>query len=73
MPINETNEKFHYEYNEKLNTTIHLTFDVKGCQEAGFEVHNATDSYLVYPQDGTCIVKVRLGVEEAHKNYLKQQ
>ena len=69
--INATNEPFHYEYNEKLNQTIHLTFDVKGCQESAFEVHDANESYLVYPLDGTSIVKIRFAVEEAHKLHIQ--
>lgn len=69
--INENNEPFHFEYNEKLNSTIHLTFDVKGCQESAFEVHDANETYLVYPLDSTPIVKIRFAVEEAHINYSK--
>lgn len=66
--INETNEDFTFDYNEKANNTIHLTYDVKGCQDSGFEVHNATDSYMVYPLDNTSIIKVRFAIEESHKN-----
>lgn len=69
--VNETQEDFEFEYNEKMNSTIHLTFDVKGCKESAFEVHNATDSYLVYPLDKTSIVKVRFAIEEAHKKAYK--
>ena len=65
--INETNEDFTFEYNEKANNTIHLTYDVKGCKDSGFEVHNSTDSYMVYPTDNTSIIKVRFAIEEAHK------
>lgn len=64
------NEDFSFEYNEKLNSTVHLTYDVRGCQEPGFEVHNATDSYLIYPLDKTSIIKIRFAVEEAHKKYI---
>ena len=64
------NEEFHFEYNEKLNSTIHLTFDVKGCQESAFEVHNADETYLIYPLDSTPIVKVRFAVEESHYNHI---
>lgn len=71
--VNEDGSDFHYEYNEKLNSTIHLTYDVKGCQDSGFEVHNATDSYMVYPLDGTSIIKVRFAVEEAHKHHFAKQ
>ena len=67
--ITESNEPFHFEYNEKLNSTIHLTFDVKGCQESAFEVHDANETYLVYPLDSTPIVKIRFAVEESHLNY----
>lgn len=68
--INQTNEKFYFEYNEKANTTIHLTFDVKGCQESAFEVHNADETYLVYPLDSTPIVKIRFAVEESYYNHI---
>lgn len=71
--VNEDGSDFHYEYNEKLNSTIHLTYDVKGCQDSGFEVHNATDSYMVYPLDGTSIIKVRFAIEEAHKHHFAKQ
>lgn len=65
------NEPFSFEYNEKANSTIHLTFDVKGCKESAFEVHDANESYLVYPLDETPIVKIRFAVEEAHEFYIK--
>ena len=68
--VNETKETFHFEYNNKLNSNLHLTFDVKGCQESAFEVHNGTDSYLIYPLDQTATVKIRFAVEEAHQKYL---
>ena len=71
--VNEDGSDFRYEYNQKLNTTIHLTYDVKGCQDSGFEVHNATDSYMVYPTDGTSIIKVRFAIEEAHKYHFNKQ
>ncbi len=64
------NEDFHFEYNKKLNSTVHLTFDVKGCQESAFEVHNEQESFLIYPQDETPIVKIRYAVEESHEKYL---
>lgn len=65
-------ENFHFVYNEKLNSTIHLTFDVKGCQESAFEVHDEHESYLIYPIDQTPIVKVRFAVEESHEKYLQK-
>lgn len=70
--VNEDGSDFYYEYTEKLNSTIHLTYDVKGCQDSGFEVHNANDSYMVYPTDGTSIIKVRFAVEEAHKHHFNK-
>ncbi len=63
-------EDFHFEYNEKLNSTVHLTYDVKGCQESAFEVHNEQESFLIYPMDGTSIIKIRYAVEESHIKYL---
>lgn len=69
---NKDNEPFYFEYNEKSNSTLHLTFDVKGCQESAFEVHDADESYLIYPLDETPIVKIRFAVEESHENYLKK-
>lgn len=65
------NKPFDFEYNEKLNSLIHVTFSVKGNRkDAAFEVHNATDSYLIYPLDNTCVIKVRFGIEIAHEKYL---
>ena len=69
--INKTREPFHFDYNSKLNSLIHLTYDVKGCQEPGVEVHTDTDSYLFYPTDGTSIIKIRFGVEIAHQKYVE--
>ena len=69
--ITKDNESFYFDYNEKLNSTIHLTFDVKGCQESAFEVHDAEESYLVYPLDSTPIVKIRYAVEESHRKYIE--
>lgn len=66
----KNNEQFYFEYNEKANSTIHLTFDVKGCKESAFEVHDANESYLVYPLDNTPVVKIRFAVEQAHEKYL---
>lgn len=64
---------FTFEYNEKLNSLIHLTFSVKGCRgEAAFEVHDEKESYLIYPLDGTCVTKIRFAVEEAHEKYLNE-
>lgn len=67
---NKTQEKGHYEYNCKANSTIHLTFDVRGCQESAFEVHNKDETYLIYPLDETPIVKIRFAVEQAHIKYV---
>ena len=50
---------------------LHLTFDVKGCQESAFEVHDANESYLIYPLDKTPIVKVRYAVEESHRKHIE--
>ena len=69
--VNKTNEPFHFEYNEKLNSLIHLTYDVKGCKEPGVEVHDENNSYLLYPQDKTSIIKIRFGVEIAHQKYVE--
>ena len=69
--ITKDNEPFTFDYNEKLNSTIHLTFDVKGCQESAFEVHDANESYLIYPLDKTPIVKVRYAVEESHRKHIE--
>jgi len=65
-------QPFHFEYNEKLNHAIHLTWCVKGKKEAAFEVHDANDSYLIYPLDGTSVCKVRFAVEEAHNIAFKK-
>ena len=70
--INETNENFYFEYNQKLNSTIHVTYDVKGCQDSGVEVHDENNSYLLYPLDKTPVIKIRFAVEEAHIKYQKE-
>lgn len=65
---NKEHLPFNFEYNSKANSLVHITFSVVGNREdAAFEVHDAKDSYLIYPLDNTCVIKIRFAVEIAHE------